>query len=230
MKFRIPSFCLAVFCLGLAACGGPQMADSNYKSKNKKGQELAAQTGDSALPADAGNFLHSGYAPLDSWMDERFKVRYENMPLDMVFDQKPVSDIRYQKVNLPTNAPLFYLVNANISRREILKQVADFYKLNMNIEMVEGKPSYVVVSGGGAGGGPAAMNAPQGLTGNPNVPQYPAVSPYPNASNVMPHPTTPTSGHSIAPAPSAPLPSTPAPAPYVPSFGSAVPRTSSGEL
>jgi len=206
------------------------MADSNYKSKHNKGQEMAqtGETPNAVLPTGPNTFLYSGYAPLDSWMDERFKVRYENMPLDMVFDQKPVSDIRYQKVNLPSEAPLFYLVNSNISRREILKQVADFYKLDMNIQMVEGKPSYVVVTGGGAAG------IPTGLTGAPNVPQYPATSPYPNASNAMPYPTTPTSGQVLPPTPAAPsvmqAPTTPPPAPYVPSFGSALPNSSSGEL
>lgn len=82
-------------------------------------------------------------------MDERFKVRYENMPLKMVFDQQPISDIRYDFVNLPENPPVFQLISPSISRREILDEISRFFDLTMKVDMVNGKPNSVIVRGKG---------------------------------------------------------------------------------
>lgn len=97
-------------------------------------------------------FLVTNYAPLEQWMDERFKVRYENMPLNMVFEQQPIADIRYKLETMPQNTAVFNLVSSSISRREILKEISDFFSVDMTVEMVNGQPSHVVVRGRGAGG------------------------------------------------------------------------------
>jgi hypothetical protein len=110
----------------------------------------AAQRGEvTVTPGSAAGFLATGYQPLETWMDERYKVRYENMPLNLVFEQKPISDIRYQLQNLPANAPLFFLISPSISRRELLKEISKFYSLDMRVEMVNGQPGYVIVTGKG---------------------------------------------------------------------------------
>ncbi len=95
------------------------------------------------------SFLYTGYQPLEKWMDERFKVRYENMPLKLVFDQQPISDIVYELVNLPENTSLFYLVRPSISRREILQEISRFFDLEMDVDMAGGKPNKVIVRGKG---------------------------------------------------------------------------------
>ena len=120
--------------------GGP------YRNAGASG---AARGEVTVTPGSAAGFLTTGYQPLETWMDERYKVRYENMPLNLVFEQKPISDIRYQLQNLPGNAPLFFLVSPSISRRELLKEISKFYGLDMRVEMVNGQPGYVIVSGRG---------------------------------------------------------------------------------
>lgn len=109
---------------------------------------------------DAFGFLVTNYAPLEQWMDERFKVRYENMPLHMVFEQQPISDIRYKTENLPQSTPVFNLVSTSISRREILKEISDFFNLDMTVEMANGQPSHVVVRGRQASSGGYVPPAP----------------------------------------------------------------------
>ena len=142
---------------GLVGCQNPDPTAERYTPEGEKpafGHNAPAPA--PLVPVSGTDrYLSTGYEPLEQWMDERFKVRYENMPLEMVFEQKPINDIRYQKVNLPRNAPVFHLVSANISRREVLKEISSFYNLDMNVEMVEGQPSYVTVRGRGGSGGPA---------------------------------------------------------------------------
>jgi hypothetical protein len=117
--------------------------------------DLTGTSGASASASQNTNavgFLVTNYAPLEQWMDERFKVRYENMPLHMVFEQQPISDIRYRMENLPPSTPVFNLVSSSISRREILKEISDFFNVDMMVEMVNGQPSQVLVRGRQAGG------------------------------------------------------------------------------
>ncbi len=95
-------------------------------------------------------------------MDERFKVRYENMPLSMVFEQQPIADIRYKIENLPQNTSVLNLVSSSISRREILKEISEFFNVDMTVEMVNGQPSHVIVRGRGPSSG---SYAPPGSLG-----------------------------------------------------------------
>lgn len=163
-----------------------------------------AKTGGPEPVATVGTnaFLYTGYEPLERWMEERFKVRYENMPLDMVFDQQPISDIRYQYINLPADAPVFQLISPSISRREILQEVSRFYNVDMHVHMVDGKPSYVVVQGRGPGGVSLAPGQPK-----PN--STPAPAPAPAGPAPVPNATAPT------PAPAGPV-AVPGPTPPAP--------------
>jgi hypothetical protein len=153
----------------------------------------AAATGDLSTHQriDAAGFLATGYEPLERWMDERFKVRYENMPLNMVFDQQPIADIRYQLEGLPPSGPAFHLISSSISRREILKEVADFFSLDMAVEMSNGQPSHVVVRPRGSAAtlppatypaqvpppAPASSGLGATYTASPTVPSPPGMLP-----------------------------------------------------
>ena len=130
-------------------------------------------------------------------MEEKFKVRYENMPLGMVFDQKPISEIRYQFVNLPADPPIFHLVSSAISRREILQEISRFYGLDMHVQMVGGEPSYVVVRGKGA---PLPAPPPPSQPGPAPAPALQAPPAYQPGA-----PAQSGAAYNAAPAPSAPL-------------------------
>ncbi|MFT5464963.1 MAG: hypothetical protein ACI8UO_000049 [Verrucomicrobiales bacterium] len=174
---------LLVAVIALSGCLG--------RNRNAAPPQEPADTGVVEPIADVpdNSFLFTGYEPLERWMEERFKVRYENMPLKMVFDQQPISDIRYQHMNLAEEAPVFQLISPSISRREILQEVSRFYNLEMNVQMVDGKPSFVVVR-----------------ARNPGEAVNPGAGPAPNASSGAPAPDE-------GAAPPNPSPQTPPPAP-----------------
>lgn len=107
----------------------------------------AAATGESGVPNVSG-FLETDYEPLSNWMDERYEVKYRAMTPELIFDQVPLSDIHYQTTNLPQSAPSFNFESPNISRRELLKKIADHWNLKMTYIMGDdGNPSAVAVSG-----------------------------------------------------------------------------------
>jgi hypothetical protein len=99
------------------------------------------------IPVPSG-FLATDYPALKVWMEERFEVEYRNLTPETIFDQKPISDIKYATSALPVGAPLFHLKSSNLSRREILYKVATFWNLDMTIEDdANGIPSSVKVTG-----------------------------------------------------------------------------------
>ena len=95
----------------------------------------------------AASFLKTDHEALEEWLNERFEVEYRNMTSALIFKQDPIADIRYEQRNMPGDGRLFYLKSQSISRREILKAVADFYDLRMEVKMINGLPAYVLVSG-----------------------------------------------------------------------------------
>ncbi len=143
MKLSLTIPALAIACAIIAGCANGNKTPAEAPDGAEVGNSQPLQG------TNSGNFLYTGYEPLEKWMDERFKVRYENMPLKMVFDQQPISDIRYKYVSLPENTPVFQLISPSISRREILREIANYFNLEMQVDMVDGKPSTVVVRGQG---------------------------------------------------------------------------------
>lgn len=114
----------------------------------------AAPAGGAGLvaPAPVGGvpaaFLATDYPALQRWLDERFEVEYRNLTPEMIFEQKPIHDIKYDISGLPADAPLFHLKSANLSRREILHQVATFWNLEMSlVKDAAGIPTVVRVVG-----------------------------------------------------------------------------------
>jgi len=96
--------------------------------------------------ADA-SFLRTESVKLNAWLDEKFEVEYRELTLDSIFEQPPIADIHYEFRHVSKQSPLFSLVPSNISRREILKRIADFYHLKMSVAEINGKPAYVLVVG-----------------------------------------------------------------------------------
>lgn len=104
------------------------------------------QPGDN--PPDVTGFLQTGPGKLSDWMDERFNVKYRAMTPQLIFEQVPLDEIHYQTTNLPSNAPVFNYQSPDISRRELLKKIADHWNLTMGFVIGEdGQPAAVNVSG-----------------------------------------------------------------------------------
>ncbi len=142
MNFRVSllSTVFVVLTLGLISC------DSTGGKKAGKKIE-PTPTGNSGSEV-GGGFLKTDYEPLLKWLDERFEVKYVAMTPQAVFDQVPLRDIRYETTNLPQNGAPLNFEAPDISRRDLLKKIANHWKLKMSlIESAEGKPSAVRVEG-----------------------------------------------------------------------------------
>jgi hypothetical protein len=127
----------AILLLG-SACTRPDKPDSS-------GGATGAATGDAQGLAA---FLVTDYAPLSKWLDERFEVDYKHMTPQLIFDQVPLNDIYYETSNLPSNGTPFNFSSKDISRRELLKRIADHWNLKMSLASdASGKPSAVKVEG-----------------------------------------------------------------------------------
>jgi len=97
---------------------------------------------------DEEPFLRSEYEPLETWMDERFEIKFRNMKPELIFDQVPLNDVHYELSDLPESGKSFELESVNISRRELLKKIADHWNLEMSYTFGEdGNPNAVKVVG-----------------------------------------------------------------------------------
>ena len=141
MNFRVSLVLsvLAAITIGFVSC------ESTGGNQGKKLDPTPAG-GDGS--GGAGGFLKTDYEPLQKWLDERFEVKYVAMTPQAVFDQVPLRDIHYQTSNLPQNAAPLNLEATDISRRELLKKIANHWRLKMSlIQGADGKPSAVQVTG-----------------------------------------------------------------------------------
>ncbi|NLT69927.1 MAG: hypothetical protein GXX91_04445 [Verrucomicrobiaceae bacterium] len=143
MTFRKGLFLSSVFTLALclSSCVG------NKNASAEAGDAGAAVGGGDAL--STAGFLQTDYKPIVKWLDdERFEVDYKHMTPQLIFDQVPLNDIFYETANLPTSAPPFNFAQKNISRRELLKRIANHWKLKMSFAVdASGKPTAVKVEG-----------------------------------------------------------------------------------
>lgn len=117
-------------------------------SENGTGGADGAAVGQSG-PVNTAGFLATDYKPLLKWLDdERFEVDYKHMTPQLIFDQVPLNDIFYETSNLPTKAAPFNFTQTSVSRRELLKRIADHWKLKMSFAVdASGKPTAVKVEG-----------------------------------------------------------------------------------
>lgn len=118
---------------------------TNPKKGGTGDANTGAATGD---PLSTTGFLATNYAPLAKWLDERFEVDYKHMTPALIFDQVPLNDIYYQTSNLPANGAPFNYSSKDISRRELLKRIANHWNLKMSFATdASGNPSAVKVEG-----------------------------------------------------------------------------------
>jgi len=142
MNFRVSllSTVLVVLTLGLVSC-----ESTGGKKEGKKIEPTP--TGNSGSEV-GGGFLKTDYEPLKKWLDERFEVKYVAMTPQSVFDQVPLDTINYETSNLPQNGAPLNFQAPDISRRDLLKKIANQWKLKMSlVQNAEGKPSAVRVEG-----------------------------------------------------------------------------------
>ncbi|MDA7921060.1 hypothetical protein N9B21_02645 [Verrucomicrobiales bacterium] len=115
------------------------------------GQSGGGTPGGAEKPADdliGPGFLKTDYEPLVKWLDERFEIDYKHMTVALIFDQVPLNDIFYETSDLPTDAPAFSFASAAISRRDLLKKIAQHWKLKMTFSNDQsGTPTAVKVQG-----------------------------------------------------------------------------------
>mgnify|MGYP000865280659 CR=1 FL=1 len=122
----------------LTSCAEPKKGGAG-------GADTGSATGDSLSTT---GFLATNYAPLAKWLDERFEADYKHMTPALIFDQVPLNDIYYQTSNLPANGAPFNFSSKDISRRELLKRIANHWNLKMSFATdASGNPSAVKVEG-----------------------------------------------------------------------------------
>ncbi len=93
-------------------------------------------------------FLVTKDPRLGGWLDGRFEVKYLSMTPQLIFDQVPLNEIKYETTNLPVDALPFNFQSKSISRRELLKKIANFWHLDMSLIIgADGVPRAVKVSG-----------------------------------------------------------------------------------
>lgn len=145
----------AAACIGACDSAPPGVTPSRPEVGGWVGEYSSPNPVPSPTPVSAlapvgsvpAGFLTTEYAPLNRWLDERFEVNYRNQTPELIFNQQPINDIRYETTQLPQGAPLFHLDSADMSRREILHRIAEFWNLDMSIEAENGTPSFVRVTG-----------------------------------------------------------------------------------
>ncbi len=135
----LPFFLISGMTFLLGSCAGDKT--------NANGNAAGAPLGENGAVNTAG-FLQTDYQPLAKWLDERFEVDYKHMTPQLIFDQVPLNDIFYETKNLPTSAPPFNFASKAVSRRELLKRIADHWNLKMSLSAdASGTPTAVKVEG-----------------------------------------------------------------------------------
>lgn len=93
-------------------------------------------------------FLATKDLALKSWLKKRFSVRYNAVSPQEVFGMEPLKEIQVRTSNLPTDAPPFSISSSGLSRRELLKKIADFWDLEIVIQTdAEGNPNFISATG-----------------------------------------------------------------------------------
>jgi len=138
MKFRLVSTLLIATALlfGATACDRAGKRDAS------------GGDGGAAVGGSSSQFLRTRNARLNSWLDEAFEVDYRHMTSQLIFDQVPLNDIRYELVTLPAAAPPFNFSHPSITRRELLRAISQHWNLKMSLVTTQGgEPVAVRVEG-----------------------------------------------------------------------------------
>lgn len=119
-----------------------QHTRSDFEPVNTVAEPAATEA--LTVPRD---FLQTEDEALRRWLDERFDVEYRNMTPDLIFDQPPINQIKFEQGRMPEAPRLFHLKDPSLSRRQILHHIAEYWDLDMRIVSdATGRPSHVAVS------------------------------------------------------------------------------------
>lgn len=103
----------------------------------------ADAVGDNPADGSSAGFLKNNQARLNEFLDSPKSVEWRYMRLPGLFDYSPVNKLNYEFESLPQTDEMFELQDENITPRELLRKVAEFYDLEMSVE----PGNYVLVKG-----------------------------------------------------------------------------------
>ena len=96
-----------------------------------------------AVPAD---FLFSWHAPYNKWMDSLVRVYYNEIPLEEIFKNAPLTGLSYNFINKPKESPLVSIDSIGITRRQLLWSIAHDNNLSMSLKSLpNGHPSEIII-------------------------------------------------------------------------------------
>ena len=96
-----------------------------------------------AVPAD---FLFSWHAPYNKWMDSPVRVYYNEIALEEIFKNAPLTGLSYNFINKPKESPLVSIDSIGITRRQLLWSIAHDNNLSMSLKSLpNGHPSEIII-------------------------------------------------------------------------------------
>lgn len=108
----------------------------------------SCETVKSGGATETKDFLATKDLALKSWLSKRIAVKYQAMTPQNIFEQEPLKEIKIRASNLPVDAPPFNFTSPGLSRRELLKKIANYWDLEMIIHKnAEGNPTFITATG-----------------------------------------------------------------------------------
>ena len=121
---------------------------------------ISCQTTNVGQERDTKEFLVTDNLALKSWLNKRFSIAYESATPQLIFEQEPFKEVKIRYSNLPADAPPFSFTSGGLSRRELLKEIANFWNLEMTIHTnSEGQPTFISATGKAEPGENSAASA-----------------------------------------------------------------------
>ncbi len=91
-------------------------------------------------------FLATNNESLKNWLTQRFEVDYAGMTPNIIFDQVPFNDIYFTFNKPPRGSKHFTFASNDISRKELLRRIAQYWDLEMDFSYDDsGNPTSVNV-------------------------------------------------------------------------------------
>ncbi|MAW10937.1 MAG: hypothetical protein ACJ0IB_02245 [Verrucomicrobiales bacterium] len=99
-----------------------------------------------------GDFLFSWHKPYNKWMDTPVRVYYNDVSLEEIFENDPLTGLSYKFVKSPETMPLVSMDSMGITRRQLLWAIAHENNLHMSLRSLpNGQPSQILIRYRGAG-------------------------------------------------------------------------------
>lgn len=118
---------------------------SVFEQKPKPGLVEA----NAAVPVD---FLFSWHKPYNKWMDTPIRVYYNEVSLEEIFKNDPLTGLSYKFVKEPDAMPLVSIDSIGITRRQLLWAIAHDNNLHMSLRSLpNGQPSQILIRYRGTG-------------------------------------------------------------------------------